>query len=401
MKASMKRCAFLFQALAVSVCLITSASGQRRMVVDSANGPGTHYTDLDPAVAASQPGDVIIVRPGTGSHYTLNRDIRHGIRIVAPGRIQPIVAVNRYVRIPAGQLFVIDNIVWGGPSPPYFLRPQSCAGTVIVSRMTGQMLQPSHCARIVYTDCSHVFNCCHALLVEYHSTAYVLDSEMLVQYSLNNSFWRGGVSVDETSRVWIVNSRVKGGTRGPSGGGLPEPGLILYPEARAHVAGRCDFEGGAGFGLVSRAPGIELGVDPRPGGRSSPFLILDPATTIAAPRVTHGNELLHESPTVSPGDAIQGQPQTIDVMGPTGSIVAVFAGLLTGRAPIETSMGDIWLDGPVLTLGAGAVDANRDLQLSMTIPSWLPQGEVLVYQVMSMSPQSLFEIGPPGFAVVQ
>jgi hypothetical protein len=167
------------------------------------------------------------------------------------------------------------------------------------------------------------------------------------------------------------------------------------------VAGRSNFDGGAAFGLVSRAPGIELGIDPRPGGRGNPFLVLDPATTIAAPRVTGGNELLHESPTVSPGDAIQGQPQTIDVMGPTGSIVAVFAGLLTGRAPIETSMGDIWLDGPVLTLGAGAVDANRDLQLSMTIPSWLPQGEVVVYQAMSMSPQSLFEIGPPGFAVVQ
>jgi hypothetical protein len=173
----------------------------------------------------------------------------------------------------------------------------------------------------------------------------------------------------------------------------------MYGGSSARVSGRCDFDGGAGFGLVSRAPGIEFATGPFP--VPQPFLVLDPATTIAAPRATGGRELLHESPTVSPGDAIQGQPQTIDVMGPTGSIVAVFAGLLTGRPPIETSMGDIWLDGPVLTLGAGAVDANRDLQLSMTIPSWLPQGEVLVYQVMSMSPQSLFEIGPPGFAVVQ
>jgi hypothetical protein len=64
-------------------------------------------------------------------------------------------------------------------------------------------------------------------------------------------------------------------------------------------------------------------------------------------------------------------------------------------------MGDIWLVGPVLTLGACPVDANRDLQLSMSIPPWLPQGEVLIYQGMSMSPRSLFEIGPPGFAVVQ
>jgi hypothetical protein len=44
---------------------------------------------------------------------------------------------------------------------------------------------------------------------------------------------------------------------------------------------------------------------------------------------------------------------------------------------------------------------NSDLQRSMTIPSWLPQGEVLALQAMWLSPQSLFGIGPPGFAVVQ
>lgn len=52
-------------------------------------------------------------------------------------------------------------------------------------------------------------------------------------------------------------------------------------------------------------------------------------------------------------------------------------------------------------LPAGAVDTNRDLQLSITIPQWLPQGEVLAYQAISLSPQSMFQLSPPAFAVVQ
>ena len=38
-------------------------------IVDAANGPGTSFTDLPPAIAAAQSGDTIIVRAGPA--YTL------------------------------------------------------------------------------------------------------------------------------------------------------------------------------------------------------------------------------------------------------------------------------------------------------------------------------------------
>ncbi|MFQ5505706.1 MAG: hypothetical protein ACE5F1_13050 [Planctomycetota bacterium] len=41
------------------------ASGQKTWIVDKSNGPGTHYTDLPPAVAPAAHGDTIIVRKGT------------------------------------------------------------------------------------------------------------------------------------------------------------------------------------------------------------------------------------------------------------------------------------------------------------------------------------------------
>jgi hypothetical protein len=392
-----------FWCSALLALLAIPATGQRRVVVDSANGPGTDYLDLDPAVVASRSGDVIIVRPGDGSYYTLRRDITHGLRIVAPGPVTPVVSANHYVRIPANELFVIDNIRFGGPRPPYGLSPLRCDGTVLVSRMDGAMSHVSECARIIYTDCHHYSTSIPALIVQSGTTAYVLDSEMLTQYSREFPFWTGGINVRLDSNVWIVNSRVQGGTRGPgTGASGPEPGLDnLGGNSQVFVAGRCSFTGGAAVGLTPRAPGIFQYIDPNLGSPPQPFLVLDPETQCDAPRSTGGYELFREMPVVSPGDAIQGQAHAIEVIGPSNSIVAVFASLLTRWPPIETSMGDLWLRGPVVTLGVGPVDRHRDLHLSTTIPSWLPQGEVLVYQAMSMSPQSLFEIGPPGFAVVQ
>ena len=41
-------------------------------IVDAANGPGTNFTDLPPAVAAASNGDTIIVRPGTYSAFNVS-----------------------------------------------------------------------------------------------------------------------------------------------------------------------------------------------------------------------------------------------------------------------------------------------------------------------------------------
>ena len=98
---------------------------------------------------------------------------------------------------------------------------------------------------------------------------------------------------------------------------------------------------------------------------------------------------------------MRGQPQNIETWGPTGSIVAVFASFMTPFDPIVLPIGDVWLD-PSLTLhvASGAVDSQRHVRFTTTIPSWLEIGDVLVYQAVSLSSQSLFEISAPGIAVV-
>ncbi len=132
------------------------------------------------------------------------------------------------------------------------------------------------------------------------------------------------------------------------------------------------------------------------------FLVYDPNVTFDNCRGTSGRELAHAFPAVLPDDAIRGQPQTLRCFGPTGSIVSVYASFVVPTPPIPLPIGDLWLDpGLILHVGTGAVDANRRLTLRTTIPSWLSIGDVLVYQALSLTPSSQWELSEPGFAVVQ
>ena len=389
----------------------TAASlfSQRTLVVDSANGP---YYDLQPALLASQRGDTILIRPGNGSVYNCNYDIRSSRRIVAPGPVTPIVAANGVISVPASDLVVIDNLRFGGPQPPYGWVIDShlgSPGTLLLSRLYrgnvpgvdgGGMVSASNCGRVIWTDCHVHYGCCPAVFAG-NSNVYILDCDMESDY-----IWpfflgqQGEIFLTGNCRAWIVNTRAKGGNySGPGTGG--DAGLHALGNSQVFIGGRSSFIGGTWQSNVGteRNTGIWLG-DP---GVIAPtdLVVLDPLTISNTARYTQGHEIIHEMPVVSPGDAIRGQSQRIALVGPTQSVMALFVSLMTPRPPIVTDMGDIWLDpATTMLLGAGAVDTRRDLVLNTTIPNWLPVGEVILYQAISLSQQNMFELSPPGFAVV-
>lgn len=59
-------------ALALVTALTTAALPQNTWTVDVSNGPGTNFTDLPPAVAAAQNGDIILMRAGAYSSVTIS-----------------------------------------------------------------------------------------------------------------------------------------------------------------------------------------------------------------------------------------------------------------------------------------------------------------------------------------
>ena len=416
----------LVGALLASMGLVFSSgalSAQRTWIVDSANGTGTDYIDLDPAVAAAGAGDTILVRPGltvSGVPYSLLRDITRGLRIVAPGTGAILVDTRgrRQITIPDTEMLIMDNLRFVSPSGFAGFTLYNCRGTVVLSRLHQEWWDysgvgsASQCTRVVWTDCSHTAPW-GTTISAHASKAYVLDSRMECIHTGNSLSWpipTPTITVgtpftsgaQPPSTAWIVNSYVKGGDIGQfPNWNPPMPALDVQRGCRAVVAGRSEFVGGWGS---ARTPGLRVFGDAgRP--QDSPGLIaLDPLTICDGPRETQGGRLeyVHEMPTVSPDDALRGQPQAIRMIGPSNGIMALFASLLTARPPLSTPIGDLWLDpATTVLIGGGAADANRNLVLSTTIPSWLQSGEVFVYQAIAATPSNWLELSPPGFAVVQ
>src|SRR5262245_40112703 len=89
-------------------------------IVDQANGPGTHFTDLPAAVAAAQSGDTILVRAGS-SYTTFSVSgkaltIRGAgaastfVRLANPNAAAPSTTIDS---VPSDQVFYVSGITFG------------------------------------------------------------------------------------------------------------------------------------------------------------------------------------------------------------------------------------------------------------------------------------------------
>jgi hypothetical protein len=129
--------------LAICVAIASSAimPAQRTWVVDAANGAGTDFTDLPPALAAAADGDTILVRAGIYAVGTTGKALR------MVGRGMPVIraATPREAFIvrglPAGRTFVMQGFALDGqpktspfdPPPEAPLQIDQCQGLVHVA----------------------------------------------------------------------------------------------------------------------------------------------------------------------------------------------------------------------------------------------------------------------------
>lgn len=85
--------------LASSVALFAAPALADVYVVDDDGGPGVDFTDLPPAIAAAQPGDVLLVQDGSYSGFTLNE----GVSIVGQGDAVKVLGAATVSLLPSGQ----------------------------------------------------------------------------------------------------------------------------------------------------------------------------------------------------------------------------------------------------------------------------------------------------------
>jgi hypothetical protein len=87
-------------------------------VVDDSGGPGVNFTDIPPAIAAAAEGDILLVKAGTYSHFTLTGK---GLRILGEGSSTTLVSnpgANPWrttvSNVPAGSVAYVDRMTFQG-----------------------------------------------------------------------------------------------------------------------------------------------------------------------------------------------------------------------------------------------------------------------------------------------
>jgi hypothetical protein len=105
--------------LVLSVALLAARATATTYVVDS--GGGGQFTDIPAAIAAAQPGDVLLVMQGVYSGFTLDK----GLAIIGYGTVT-IAGDANVSGVPAGQTASLVELA------PNNLLVNSCAGPVVV-----------------------------------------------------------------------------------------------------------------------------------------------------------------------------------------------------------------------------------------------------------------------------
>jgi len=141
---------------------VSALPAQTTWIVDAQNGPGAHFVDLPPAVAASAPGDVILLRRDPQGSAYRGTTITHALTIVGVGGKARMQDNLLLLALPAGQDVVLRDLEMApfvGAATTTFSRiyATACVGSVHLQGVEfdpGQMLLSS--SQWLFQDCRFV-----------------------------------------------------------------------------------------------------------------------------------------------------------------------------------------------------------------------------------------------------
>lgn len=147
-------------ALALALSAATPAQGMT-WIVDLANGPGTHFTDLPPAVAAAADGDTIIVRAGSYSGFTTGKALmvlgEPNAAVQPPPTFWVAAPLVEIAGLGAGKTFVMKGITVTPVTHPVGINLVNNFGRVHLERVSSIHGFPSSSqAGLAASDCAAV-----------------------------------------------------------------------------------------------------------------------------------------------------------------------------------------------------------------------------------------------------
>lgn len=345
------------------VCgLVAVLPAQRTWIVDAANGPGTDYTDVPPALAAAAHGDVLVVRAGVYGFATTGK----GVRMI--GRGTPVLrAVSPYESfvvqgVPAGQTFVMQGFRLDGqdpslpiPPPARPLRIEQCAGLVHLVEVA--VHEPSRFDTSVRIDGSTVTMQRCMLAPGPSVTGGRLSASACT--ILGISYPPGPV----THGVSAIRSVVELSQCVAVGGdALPHfPPGVAVSAAESIVILRGDatsiFRGGVS---ATQFPALR--------GHGTSALLRDPAVTLVGGAWDFPLEITRRIPCLLASGGSLGTTLDADLYSPNGDPFLLVASWSI-HPIILPPYGERWLDLPPLLLATGVQNTTEHWQQSWPLPS--------------------------------
>ncbi len=353
--------------LAALACTTDLAAQGRVWVVDANNRPGTHFTEIQPAITAAAHEDVVVVREAAAYQPAT---ISKGIALVFADR--PLIAttnilapVLRIEQLPAGRVFRMTGIVRTqetGATPTIVLA--QCAGTIVLDRCQFEHVLARPRLALQIDQCNAVF-LTHCVIG--HGMASIASRVELHACDLIGPGDRGpsapglpAITV-QGGTTGITNCRVLGGSTN-AGQGSAAAGLLLSGGATVAARGdRCEIAAGANGTNSAIAGTGNLAIDP------SVRLYSTNGAPLIEPSVTTRTLSL---PALSLAGAPLGGTVTFDVQSaPNDNAIAVVA--RPGAPFAIPGLGDVWLDltAGFAVLPVGTVGANGHLSGSIGVPT--------------------------------
>jgi hypothetical protein len=376
----------MVRAAALFICFAGGVSAQTIWIVDINNGPGTHFTNVAPAVAAAASGDIIIVRPGA---YEGAFSTSKGLTILAESEPFQIFTNG------AGPVVQISNL----PAQSAFvLADANVCNTTSAIRI-------SNCLGRVHLQ--NVANC--GILFQFFATPVGLTVQGSSDVTVANGRFGGSPGVRViSSHVTFAQGVIAGSDSliGPTGPTTPSIGLTITTNSTVALS-QCSVSGGKGqvvrFVVTPGKSAISVGSGSRTiitgppgtaivagadGGQAFGAGPIHAITTTSAdttvmvdPEVTlqgqnggaafsgPGSFTQRQIVSLAASGGTLGGTVTADVVSPAGDLIAVFVGMPT--LPVASVFGSVLLDLPtaIALVFAAPQPASEVTQIGFAVPN--------------------------------
>ncbi len=363
---------------AVLFALLALASSARAdvIVVDQANGPGTDFTAILPAVEAAQDGDTILVRPGDYFQF-LTFHTNRSFALIGDGPGVRIDSIQLQSYGAATTVLIRGfEIAFDLAFTPQ-ISVDNCLGNVWIEDVTtppsgiGGGVIVSGCPSVVITNCSFgasIIN--QGTLIASQSGLHLSDTSIRARDCCGIGLWV------QDSDVQISGGTLHGGSGRdafPNGGSCHPavagaPAIEINGASSIVVAQGADLIGGpGGAGISAQCPAAPDG----PGmqvNEGTGLELSEPARSLS-----------HSSPTRV------GQMATLDFAGEPGDVAVVYyAPSMSAGTSSPLWTGELLLSLPTKRLGFALIPAAGALTLNV------PIGAIGGAQVLDVFVQALF-----------